>query len=97
VRVNIWAVLAILIVLFGMTRYLRDQKLYVDDPTASVCERRASRVTLWHYQAAGFNEALRQRRSGRDAPESGHTMLTSSFVVHDPSVPRRKPEIPHCN
>jgi hypothetical protein len=49
-RISLWVVLAILIMLFGMTRYLRDQKICVDDPTASVCERRASRVTLWHDQ-----------------------------------------------
>jgi hypothetical protein len=41
-RVNIWVVLAILIVLFGMTRYLRYHEtphICLDDPTASVCER----------------------------------------------------------
>jgi hypothetical protein len=41
-RVNIWVVLAILIALFAMTRYMRHQRmahLCLDDPTASVCER----------------------------------------------------------
>ena len=41
-RANIWVVLAILIALFGMTRYLRHQKtphICLDEPTASVCER----------------------------------------------------------
>jgi hypothetical protein len=41
-RVNIWIVLAILTVLFGMTRYLRHQEtthICLDEPNASVCER----------------------------------------------------------
>jgi hypothetical protein len=44
-----WIVAGILIVLLAMTRYLRDQKtpqICVDDLAASLCERRASRVTL---------------------------------------------------
>ncbi len=44
-RPNIWIVVGILIVLFAMTRYLRDQKtlqICVDDPTASLCQRRLS-------------------------------------------------------
>ena len=39
---NVWAVLAILIVLFAITRYMRQQQtpdICLDDPTASVCER----------------------------------------------------------
>jgi hypothetical protein len=41
-RLNIWVVLAILIVLFAVTRYMRHQQtpdICLDDPTASVCER----------------------------------------------------------
>ena len=41
-RVNIWVVLAILIVLFGTTRYLRHQEtqdICLDEPNALVCER----------------------------------------------------------
>jgi len=42
-RINIWIVLAFLLVLFAVTRYLRyqedTQRICADDPTASVCER----------------------------------------------------------
>jgi hypothetical protein len=61
-RPNIWIVVGILIVLFAMTRYLRDQKtlqICVNDPTASVCERRPLRVTLRHHHTlspASFSE-----------------------------------------
>jgi len=40
-RLNVWVVLAILIVLFAITRYMRQQQtsdICRDDPTASVCE-----------------------------------------------------------
>jgi hypothetical protein len=41
-RLNVWVVLTILIVLFAITRYMRQQQtpdICRDDPTASVCER----------------------------------------------------------
>ena len=42
-RVNIWIVLAILLALLAVTRYLHHrgdtQGICVDDPTASVCHR----------------------------------------------------------
>ena len=41
-RLNVWVVLAILIVLFAITRYMREQQtpdICRDDPTASVCEQ----------------------------------------------------------
>jgi hypothetical protein len=43
-RINIWIVLAILLVLLAITRYAQYQRdtqerICVDDPTASVCER----------------------------------------------------------
>jgi hypothetical protein len=41
-RLNIWIVLAILIALFALTRYLRYQEtpdICLNDPSASVCER----------------------------------------------------------
>jgi hypothetical protein len=42
-RINIWIVLAILLALFAVTRYLQHQgetrRICADDPTASVCER----------------------------------------------------------
>jgi hypothetical protein len=40
-RLNVWVVLAILIVLFAITRYTRQQQtpdICRDDPTASVCK-----------------------------------------------------------
>jgi hypothetical protein len=41
-RVNVWIILAILIALFGMTRYMRHQQtphLCLDEPAASGCAR----------------------------------------------------------
>jgi hypothetical protein len=42
-RINIWIVLAVLLALLAVTRYLRHhgdtQRICADDPTASVCER----------------------------------------------------------
>jgi hypothetical protein len=41
-RLNVWVVLTILVVLFAITRYMRQQQtpdICRDDPTASVCER----------------------------------------------------------
>jgi hypothetical protein len=42
-RINIWVVLAILLALLAVTRYMRyqqdTQRICADDPTASVCER----------------------------------------------------------
>jgi len=42
-RVNIWIVLAILLVLLAVARYVRYQgdreRICIDDPTASVCHR----------------------------------------------------------
>jgi hypothetical protein len=41
-RINIWIVVAILLALLAVTRYLRYQetpRICMDDPTASVCER----------------------------------------------------------
>jgi hypothetical protein len=43
-RINIWIVLVVLIALFAVTRLLRyqqdqDQRICVNDPSASMCER----------------------------------------------------------
>jgi hypothetical protein len=43
-RVNVWIILAILIALFGMTRYMRHQQtphLCLNEPAASGCARAA--------------------------------------------------------
>lgn len=50
-------------------------------------------MTLWsrvtHRAAACFNETPRQRRFGRDAPESGRIMLTLSSSAGDPKRTRQ--------
>ena len=43
-RINIWIILATLLALLAITRYMQHEKdterICVDDPTASVCHRR---------------------------------------------------------
>jgi len=42
-RINLWIILAALLALLAITRYLQDQQdtehICADDPTASVCQR----------------------------------------------------------